>query len=439
MSLTSKDMVFGAAGAAAFLGLVVYHQHKFNKLQGEIDELKEETRIMAQYIKILESKVAGDFQTILSSNEHHHHHAHAHAALPAAQPVQASQVTHTPQPALEDVKPQAPLIPEQPKRVAQPVQLRQPVKQAAPVRAQPVKPVQPPAAPAKRAAPPARQMPPRKPVAVQQEESESVDNSQEDENQKEEASESESERSDDESAVQNSNRRAGNNTAKPVVSQGRSSGRPTPPNAGVRSTNQPQNPVPPRNPPAKAASSDRAPPPVPQKHVITVEEGRPPKDKEESYNPAEENNKAVEISGGRPTPPKAGGPRTTGPKSGGEKKRFGPKTDDSEDSDMYVSSSKLKTKSILKNPISNNKSDNESKAKSGSRAEKDSETSIDADLADDMAMVAAKSNKKMEDNEGREVGPTEARMRMASTAQRAEDMRKKAEERAKKISESAGS
>lgn len=413
MSLTSKDMVFGAAGAAAFLGLVVYHQHKFNKLQGEIDELKEETRIMAQYIKILESKVAGDFQTILSSNDHHHHHAHA--ALPAAQPVQASQVTHTPQPALEDVKPRAPIIPEN-RRTAQPVHVRQPVKQAAPVRAQPVKQIHQPVAPAKRAVP-VKQMPVRKPVAVQQEESESVD-SQED-NQKEDVSESESERSDDESAVQNSNRRTGNNpgsNAKPVVSQGRDSnvrsGRPTAPNAGVRSTNQPQNPVP-RNPPAKTVTSDRAPPPAPQKHVITVEEGRPPKDKEESYNPAEENNKATEISGGRPTPPKAGGPRTTGPKSGGEKKRFGPKTDDSEDSDKFVSSSKIKTKSILK---------------SGSRAEKD-EASIDADLADDMELVGSKSAKREEDNEGREVGQSAARANMAKTAKIAEDMRKKREER----------
>lgn len=417
MSLTSKDMVFGAAGAAAFLGLVVYHQHKFNKLQAEIDELKDETRIMAQYIKILESKVAGDFQTILSSHDGHHHH-HAHAALPAQITVpQVQSPVEVIQPAIEDVKPQIPLIPESRKPIAQPVHVRQPVKQAVPARAQPVQRNPPPAKSVERApvvkkvAPPVRQVPVRKPVVPVEEPSESVENSQdEDPEDKREGSDSEneSEKSDEESVVQNSNRRGGaSSNAKPAVSQTKSldRGRPAQPNAGVRSINQPRNPVP------------------QPKHVITVEEGKPPKDKEESYNPAEENNKAVEISGGRPTPPKASGPRTTGPKSGGEKKRFGPKVDESEDSDMYVSSSKVKTKSILKNPISGNK------------PTKDSETSIDADLADDMELVASKSAKRMEDNEGREVGPTEARMKMANTAKIAEDMRKKAEERAKKLSE----
>ena len=399
MSLTSKDMVFGAAGAAAFLGLVVYHQHKFNKLQAEIDELREETRIMAQYIKILESKVAGDFQTILSSHDSHHHH-HAHAALPdqspvqqiqSQQPVQAPAVSQQPpqvaQPVLEDVKPQAPILSDA--RRAIPAHVRQPVKQAAPpARAQPIKRAA--AQPIKRpVVQPARPKP--APVVVPEEPSESEENNSQDEK-----SESESEKSDDESVSQNSNRRAADKIPpKPSVSQARSTGRPTAPNAGVRSTNQPQRP----------------------QHVITVEEGKPPKDKEEAYNPAEDNNKAVEISGGRPTAPKSGGPRVMGPKSGGEKKRFGPKVDESEDSDMMVSSSKVKTKSILKNPSS------------GKLVE--SGASIDADLADDMALVASKSAKRDEDNEGREPGQSAARATMAKTAKIAEDMRKKREEREK--------
>jgi hypothetical protein len=54
-----------------------------------------------------------------------------------------------------------------------------------------------------------------------------------------------------------------------------------------------------------------------------------------------------------------------------------------------------------------------------------------------MAMVAGKSSKRAEDNEGREVGQTEAKMKMAKTAQIADAMKKRAEERAKKISDSS--
>jgi hypothetical protein len=419
MSVTPKDMAFGAAAAAAFLGLVVYNQHKFNKLQAEIDHLKDETRTMAQYIRILESKVAGDFHTILtqdkhnhSQEDHQHHHHHAHGGHP--QQPEAPKVVQPVKPAIEEAKPEVPLITKKPAAV-----VRQPVRTAPPVK-QPIRTNPPRANPVvKKVAPVARPVQ-RKPIVVEDSTSSDEDQKDEETEAKEEPEEISGDESSSEATPQNSNRRGA-----PVKTA--SVARPVVPSAGVRSMNQPRNPVP------RAAAALKATPTPPNKpqHVITVEEGKPPKDKEESYNPAEDNNRATEISGGRPTPPKAGGPRTTGPKSGGAAKRFGPKTDESEDSDKFVSSSKTKGKSILKNPSSNQitngaKKDTEEK-----------ENSIDADLADDMAMVASKSSKRAEDNEGREVGQTEARMKMAKTAQIADAMKKRAEERAKKISESS--
>jgi hypothetical protein len=425
MSVTPKEMVFGAAAATAFLGLVVYNQHKFNKLQGEIDRLKEETKTMAQYIRILESKVAGDFHTILShqdnrnhDQEGHHHHHHAHTGHPQHDEVpKVQQEIPAAKPALEEAKPDVPIIQRKPAPVHQ---VRQPVKVAPPVRAV-HNPVRANPVVAKRA-PPVQ----RKPIVVED------SHSSDEQDEKEEGSADESS---SEATPQNSNRRSGNNTATRSGVQVK----PNPPNAGVRSLNQPRNPVP------RAAAALKAPtpppttnnPPAKPQHVITVQEGKPPKEKEEeSYNPAEDNNRAAEISGGRPSPPKAGGPRTTGPKSGGgDKKRFGPKTDESEDSDKHVSSNKIKGKSILKNPSSGQLTNGDSKHLNGTNKDTtEKENSIDADLADDMAMVANKSSKRPEDNEGREVGQSEARAKRAKTAQIADAMKKRAEERAKKIS-----
>lgn len=70
MSITTKDMVFGGATAAAFLGLIVYNEAKFKKMQCEIDRLNQETKVLAQYVKLLESQMASELH---GGHAHHHH------------------------------------------------------------------------------------------------------------------------------------------------------------------------------------------------------------------------------------------------------------------------------------------------------------------------------------------------------------------------------
>jgi hypothetical protein len=117
----SKDLVHIGAEAVAFLGIIVYNQYKFNGLQKQIDELRGEVRTLAEYIALLESKLA-----IELSQRHHaqapqpmqqqapipapvqqqppppvhppprqqhvHHHHPVHRHQPPPQPVQKSRV-----------------------------------------------------------------------------------------------------------------------------------------------------------------------------------------------------------------------------------------------------------------------------------------------------------------------------------------------------------
>lgn len=108
MSQKSTQIAVGGAAAAVLLGVIVYDQYRFKKLEDRISGLEDELRTIAQYVKILEAKVASDLSTI--SNGGHGHHR-VHAGHPAIQnpPPQNSNVHH----------PQNP-EPEQ-KRVSNPV------------------------------------------------------------------------------------------------------------------------------------------------------------------------------------------------------------------------------------------------------------------------------------------------------------------------------
>ncbi len=64
MNLTSKDAVMGTAVAGAFLGVVVYTQYKYNKLEAKYLEMQEEMRSIAKYVRLLESKVALEFRAM---------------------------------------------------------------------------------------------------------------------------------------------------------------------------------------------------------------------------------------------------------------------------------------------------------------------------------------------------------------------------------------
>lgn len=53
----SKDVMIGGGTAVALLGVIVYNQYKFGKLQEQIDELRGECQTMAKYIQLLEARV----------------------------------------------------------------------------------------------------------------------------------------------------------------------------------------------------------------------------------------------------------------------------------------------------------------------------------------------------------------------------------------------
>lgn len=53
----SKDLMIGGGTAIALLGVIVYNQYKFGKLQEQIDELRGECQTMAKYIQLLEARL----------------------------------------------------------------------------------------------------------------------------------------------------------------------------------------------------------------------------------------------------------------------------------------------------------------------------------------------------------------------------------------------
>lgn len=60
MSLTKKDLVVGGVTATALVGTIVYMQYKFGKIEEEMNELRKESKNLAQYIELLEAKIAND-------------------------------------------------------------------------------------------------------------------------------------------------------------------------------------------------------------------------------------------------------------------------------------------------------------------------------------------------------------------------------------------
>lgn len=58
MEGNKKDIVQIAATATAVIGTIVYCQYKYNKLEARLSEMEENQRVMAKYIKLLESKIA---------------------------------------------------------------------------------------------------------------------------------------------------------------------------------------------------------------------------------------------------------------------------------------------------------------------------------------------------------------------------------------------
>lgn len=75
MNLNS-DVIKTGVAATAFLGLTVYMVHKNNQLQSQIDELKKETTTLANYVKILETKIGTHLNRMQGS--HHNSHPNQH-------------------------------------------------------------------------------------------------------------------------------------------------------------------------------------------------------------------------------------------------------------------------------------------------------------------------------------------------------------------------
>lgn len=68
MSLAGKDLMVGGVTATALVATVVYMQYKFGKIEEEMNELRKESKNLAQYIELLEAKIAND----LNSRGSHH-------------------------------------------------------------------------------------------------------------------------------------------------------------------------------------------------------------------------------------------------------------------------------------------------------------------------------------------------------------------------------
>ena len=81
MSIKSKDAMYGGAAAVAIVGVIVYTEYRHGKLKAEIEELRKETQTLANYIRLLEAKVASDLKTV-SEGGHSHHHVRTHNPTP---------------------------------------------------------------------------------------------------------------------------------------------------------------------------------------------------------------------------------------------------------------------------------------------------------------------------------------------------------------------
>lgn len=64
MNFSSKDAVAGTAIVSGFLGVIVYTQWKYNKLEAKLHVMEEEMRTISRYVKLLESKVALELKAL---------------------------------------------------------------------------------------------------------------------------------------------------------------------------------------------------------------------------------------------------------------------------------------------------------------------------------------------------------------------------------------
>lgn len=68
MKLSSKDLVHYGVEAIAVTGVVVYFVYENNKLKKEIAELRQETRDIAKYVKIMETKFGTALNQVMSAH-----------------------------------------------------------------------------------------------------------------------------------------------------------------------------------------------------------------------------------------------------------------------------------------------------------------------------------------------------------------------------------
>lgn len=116
--MQSKDIVIGGAVAASLISNLVYTHHRCKQLQNQIDELRKETKTLAQYVNILESKI--------TNNNHHRHEVQAPANQPQnPNPAVAHASNHQPVPIRRTVPATAAT------RVAQPPARQEPIRRQA--------------------------------------------------------------------------------------------------------------------------------------------------------------------------------------------------------------------------------------------------------------------------------------------------------------------
>lgn len=379
MSLTTKDMVFGGATAAAFLGLIVYNEAKFKKMQEEIDRLSHETKTLAQYVKLLETQMHSE---IHGGQRQHHHHQVGAANTPG---IQGS----SPNPQLPGQRVDAINAPSNvpPNTGHQEHHHNHGSHHRHNHQEHHASHHNPPATQQRSAPPPPQQdrfvrRTPSQPHA------------------REEPAEEDS--GDGEESPQNSSRRPS---------------RAVPRNAAPRSDNRAQSQ--PRGQPSRpmversaARPQERSKPS--QQHRQQVEKEKEEADDHSNANAAS-SQRRVRVSAPKQEEPEPSDVPTA------PKKKFAGKTDDDEPTEKMISS-RRPGKSILKKPNGNN----------NNNANTEGEGDIDADIMNDIEAVATSGGRKdssKQDNEGRPAAESDHKVRAAKTAQRAEAMRKQAEER----------
>jgi len=382
MSLTTKDMVFGGATAAAFLGLIVYNEAKFKKMQGEIDRLNQETKVLAQYVKLLESQMASE----LHGGAHRHHQHQVGAANPSA--IQGQEAT----PALPAQEPDQAHTAHQhnhgqhhshhgsqhPHQHVHQNPNQRPHQHAPTPQ-------------------PQQQLPPqqflRRPAARPQEQTPHEDSDEGDE------------------SPENSNRRP--SSSVPRNPAARSDRNPSSPAARPREPNQPARPTVEHS--AARRVLHRPVPEPEEKHqaprrTVSAAIG---KDKEEAVGNSD---RKIKDDGPNQDMDAPRSVRKTEEPKDPPKKRFMGKTDDADPTEKLVSS--RRPKSSLKN----------------AGAGTGDEVPMDEDLMNDIEAVAkssgrGKAAKDDNQNEGRPDAESGRKAQASKTAQRAEAMRKQAEDR----------